>query len=179
MESDFFGTRVILFWGLLYQKRFINELGINTLVLSPVICKAIEVFLTSLLLVFLVLLGGLMKYGLLLVLFSIIAFCSTVFAAPWDFLRAPAGAFWYVEPIVLWVLFFAALIVFVIAIKAVSKKHSNKLKLVAAAFGLLLLKAILLLLDMYVSPGNFFNYSIQSFFDLLIILCLFAALFRK
>lgn len=119
-----------------------------------------------------------MKYWFVLFLLHLVALCEGVFAAPWDFLRTPAGVIGYIEPVVLWAFFFVAVIIFIIATKAVVKKQSKKLKLVLVAFGLLLLKAILLLFDMYASPGKFFNYSIQSFFDLLIILCLFIALFR-
>ncbi len=104
---------------------------------------------------------------------------SVVFAAPWDPLRAPAAAIGIIEPVIVWVLLLVSLGIFAISALAWKKKKSSKLAWVSAAFALFFIKSLLVVLDLYVSSGNFFNYSIQSFFDLLIIAGLFVAIFRK
>lgn len=119
-----------------------------------------------------------LRHGFLAVLF--ISLISAVFAAePWDFLREPINWLWVVEPLVLWVLLFVALGLFVISILAYRKKRSEKLAWVSAAFGLFFLKALLLVIDIYYSPGDFVNKAVAGFFDLLIIGSLFIGLFRK
>lgn len=112
--------------------------------------------------------------GVLLVLIF-----SFVFAAPWDGLRPVVGGLSVIEPVVVWLVFFVSLALVIISFLAWRKKNSEKLLWVLAAFVLFFLKSFLLALDLYVSPGNFFNYSVQSLFDLLIIAGLFVALFRK
>lgn len=112
--------------------------------------------------------------GLMLVLIL-----GAVFAAPWDSLRGPTGVIELVEPLVVWLLLIVSAAVMVVAVLAVRKKYSARLAWVSAAFGLFFIKSLLIVLDLYFSPGNFVNYSIQSLFDLVAIGCLFIALFRK
>jgi hypothetical protein len=99
--------------------------------------------------------------------------------APWDFLREPVNIIAGVAMPVNFLFFVVALILFGISFLAWRKKGSRKLLLVSASFGLFLAKSILMLLDYFVSPGVFMNYAIQGFFDLLILLALFLALFRE
>jgi len=120
-----------------------------------------------------------MKYGLGLFGLMLVFIMSTVFAAPWDFLRGPIQWIGLAEPVIVWLMLVVSAVVFGIALLAVRKKYSARLVLVSIAFGLFFLKSLLIMLDVYASPGNFMNYSLQSFFDLLIIGCLFVALFRK
>jgi hypothetical protein len=123
--------------------------------------------------------GDLMKYGLGLFSLMLVLILSIVFAAPWDVLRAPTDWINVIEPIIVWVLLLVSASVFLIALLALRKKYSVKLVFVAGAFGLFGLKSLLVVIDLYASMGNFMNYSILAFFDLLTIGCLFLALFKK
>ena len=118
-----------------------------------------------------------LRVGLLGLFFASVF--SVVFAAPWDIFREPVSGLWVIEPVVLWVLLFVSFGLLVIALLALQRKHSEKLSWVCAAFGLFFIKAFLLVLDIYYSPGNFMNNAIQSFFDLLILGSLFIGIFRK
>ena len=115
----------------------------------------------------------------ILTLLGIVAYSSFVLAAPWDILREPMIEIAKLSPIFIWALFVVSLILLFISIKAMNKKKSERLAWVTAAFGLFSIKAFLVLADLYLSPGNFMNGSIQAFFDLLILGVLFVALFRK
>lgn len=99
--------------------------------------------------------------------------------APWDFLREPAVWVGFIEPITLWVLLLVSAGIFGISVLAYKKKPSSRLKWISAAFGLFGFKSLLLVLDIYFSPGNFMNNSILGFFDLMIMIGFFVALFRK
>jgi hypothetical protein len=102
-----------------------------------------------------------------------------VFAAPWDFLR-PVYEFAAVFTFLfVWLLAIVSIVLLLISIKALRKKHSRRLLLVSGAFGLFALKSVLNLVDFYFSPGFFMNFSVQGLFDLLIILALFIALFKE
>ena len=100
-------------------------------------------------------------------------------SAPWDFLREPALWVGVIEPVTLWILLIVSAVLFGIALLALRKKPSSKLRWVTGAFGLFFLKSFLLVADIYFSPGDFMNKSITGFFDLLIMLSFFVALFRK
>lgn len=100
-------------------------------------------------------------------------------SAPWDFLREPVYWVGLIEPATLWVLLLVSAGLFAIALMALKKKSSSKLKWVSGAFGLFFLKSLLLAVDFYFSPGSFMNSSVSGFFDLLIMLAFFVALFRK
>jgi len=112
-------------------------------------------------------------------LVSTVFLSAVVFAAPWDVLREPVAWLGTFEPFTSWALLIVSLGLFGVAVLALKKKSSSKLKWVGAAFGLFFLKALLVVLDLYVSSGNFMNYAIQGFFDLIILGILFVALFRK
>jgi ABC-type Co2+ transport system permease subunit len=116
---------------------------------------------------------------LFLTLLGLMAYCSVVLAAPWDVLREPIAEVGKLSPIFIWVLFIVSVVLLFISIKAMNKKKSERLAWVTAAFGVFSIKAFLIMADMYLSPGNFMNSSIQAFFDLVIMVSLFVALFRK
>lgn len=120
-----------------------------------------------------------MDYRLGFIGIILVSIASAVFAEPWDFLRTPANWIDFVQPGVMWLMLVVSAVVFCIALMAVRKKYSAKLAFVSAAFGLFFLKSLLIVIDMYYSPGEFMNQGIQAFFDLLTIGCLFVALFRK
>jgi len=100
-------------------------------------------------------------------------------SAPWDFLREPVNFVGILEPLTLWVLLVVSISMLGIAILALKKKSSPKLKWVAGAFGLFFIKSALLVIDYYFSPGNFMNQAIIGFFDLCVMIAFFIALFRK
>ena len=100
-------------------------------------------------------------------------------SAPWDFLREPAIWVGVIEPITLWGLLVVSAILFGISLLALKRKNSSKLKYVAGAFGLFFIKSLFMVVDVYFSPGEFMNNAIVGFFDLLIMVGFFIALFRK
>ncbi|MGI6589878.1 MAG: hypothetical protein ACOX1V_04440 [Candidatus Iainarchaeum sp.] len=113
---------------------------------------------------------------------SFVLFCSlisSVFSAPWDFLRGPVSLIGSFSLVLAWVLLFVSMAMLGISILAYKKKRSHATLFVGIGFGLFFSKAVLIVMDFYLSSGNFFNYAIQSFFDLAIIVSLFIALFRK
>jgi hypothetical protein len=114
-----------------------------------------------------------------LAIFSEIALISSVFASPWDILREPVNLVGTFSPILSWVLLIVAGVLMVISILAHRKRKSHSTLWVGVAFNLFFLKSLLVVLDIYVSSGNFFNYAIQSLFDLAILASLFIAIFKK
>ncbi len=116
---------------------------------------------------------------MILVFLGTIFSSLTVFAAPWDFLRVPTEAATTINPIIMWIAWIISLGVLVVSLLALKKKSTQKLLFVSAAFALFFIKITLGLVDLYASPGIFMNFAVQGVFDLLIILSLFIALFRK
>jgi hypothetical protein len=114
-----------------------------------------------------------------LVLLGILFLIQSVFAAPWDFLRVSTDTAQVINPVVIWVLMLISLGIFAISVIALKKKGSQRLLFVSGAFGLFFLKGVLSLVDIYVSPGIFMNFAVQGVFDLLILIALFIAIFRK
>lgn len=106
-------------------------------------------------------------------------FIGGVFAVPWDFLRGPVELIGSFSLILAWLLFFVSIALASISVLAYKKKKSHITFFVGIAFGLFFAKSFLIVMDFYVSSGNFFNYAIQSFFDLIIIVSLFVAIFKK
>jgi len=115
----------------------------------------------------------------IVLLFGLISFCASVFAAPWDFLREPANQIVFVNPITAWIVFLVSIVLVLIAVMAFKRKNSPRLAWIAAAFALFFVKRLLIVVDLYASPGVFMNDALQGFFDLLMILALFVGIFRK
>ena len=69
--------------------------------------------------------------------------------------------------------------IFFIAWKAYTQAKSQKLLLIAIAFGVFTLKWVLQVLDLYFSPGTFFPNHAENIAELVILLSLFFALFKK
>ena len=114
------------------------------------------------------------------VFFVILLLCASAFAAaPWDFLRPTLAAADAISPVITAIVLLISAFIFGIALLAYKKKKSQALLWVSVAFGLFVLKRILYLVDLYVSPGVFMNFAIESIFDLLILASLFLAIFRK
>lgn len=100
-------------------------------------------------------------------------------SVPWEFLREPMNLINSFSMPINVLFFIVAFFLFAIAFLAWKKRPSQKLLLVASAFGIFLFKSLLMVLDYFLSPGYFMNYAIQGFFDLVILALLFAAIFRK
>lgn len=120
-----------------------------------------------------------MDYRKIVLLFGLVSFCASVFAAPWDFLRDPVNEIALANPITAWIVFLVSIVLVAIAVMAFNRKKSPRLAWIAAAFAIFFAKRLLIVVDIYVSPGTFMNDAIQGFFDLLMILALFVGIFRK
>ncbi len=100
-------------------------------------------------------------------------------SVPWEFLREPMNLVSGFSMPINVLFFIVAFFLFAISFLAWRKKPSQKLLLVASAFGIFFLKSVLMVLDYFLSPGYFMNYAVQGFFDLVILGLLFIAIFRK
>ena len=97
----------------------------------------------------------------------------------WDFLSALTAAAMQMEFLTKLLFFvFSAAFAF-IAVSAYLKKKTQRLLFVASAFMLFALLAFVQVLDLFYSPGYFFNYAAQAFVQLLAMALLFFAIFRK
>jgi len=108
-----------------------------------------------------------------------LASLSGVFAAPWEILKEPVNLIGNFAPVLSWLLLIVAGVLMIISILAHNKRKSHTTLWVGVAFNLFFIKSLLVVLDFYVSSGNFFNYAIQSLFDLAILASLFIAIFRR
>lgn len=104
---------------------------------------------------------------------------SGVFANPWDVLKEPVNLIGTFSPVLSWLLLLVAGVLMIISILAHNKRKSHTTLWVGVAFNLFFVKSLLVVLDLYVSSGNFFNYAIQSLFDLAILASLFIAIFKR
>ncbi|MDP2974008.1 MAG: hypothetical protein Q8N60_03070, partial [Candidatus Diapherotrites archaeon] len=65
------------------------------------------------------------------------------------------------------------------ALLAFKRSKSRKLLFVSIAFTLFTVKWALKVVDLFFSPGEFFNRAAENIFELLILASLFIAIFRK
>ncbi len=114
-----------------------------------------------------------------LAVLSGLTFIGSVFASPWDVLREPINLIGSFSPVLSWLLLIVAGVLMIISILAHNKRKSHTTLWVGIAFNLFFVKSLLVVLDLYVSSGNFFNYAVQSLFDLGILASLFVAIFKK
>jgi hypothetical protein len=114
-------------------------------------------------------------------LINLIALIPSVLAQtyPWDYLRPiskmAVSYDFYTRVFVL----ILSLILTAISTMAYLKVKSQRLMFVSIAFSLFVVKWMLKVLDLIISPGNFFNDASQNVFELLILASLFYALFMK
>lgn len=100
---------------------------------------------------------------------------------PWEFLRplaeSAAGLGFYINILV----FLLAAAMFIIAVLALRKTGSSRLKFVALAFFFFALKWGIKILDRNfgMSPGDFLSDASENVFELTILALLFFAIFRK
>ena len=97
----------------------------------------------------------------------------------WDFLRPLSeGVNSFLGPIVV-IGLICSIIIFSIAIAAYFKTKSRKLLFIAVAFLLFLVKWIIQAIDLFISPGIFFNLPSQGIAEILIMVLILLAVFRK
>ena len=98
---------------------------------------------------------------------------------PWDFLRPITQMAIEVDvPIRVIVLFLAAAL-FVISALAYRKTKSARFLFVSVAFFFFAAKWAIKVMDIFYSPGEFFNRAAEDIFELIILASLFVAIFRK
>ncbi|MEW6295851.1 MAG: hypothetical protein AB1467_06205 [Candidatus Diapherotrites archaeon] len=97
----------------------------------------------------------------------------------WDMLRPVTEHAEALDIYTRYLVLIFSFIIFVIALKAYLKKKNQKLLLVLTAFTLFFVRGLLRVLDLYLSPGDFFSKASQNVFELLILLALVMAIFRK
>lgn len=112
---------------------------------------------------------------------SFILLLGIVFAEsqPWDVLRPLNSVAESLGAITTWIVFLLSLGLMVIALLAYRKKRSKRYAFIALAFVFFFLKWLLKVVDIYFSPGHFFNWAAESVFELVIFASLFLALFKR
>ena len=98
---------------------------------------------------------------------------------PWDPLRQISDTAAHNDFITRFLVLILSLAILFIAFKAYQKNKTERLKYVLIAFALFAVKWALKVLDIFVSPGNFFGDASENVFELLLLGSLFLALFRK
>lgn len=97
----------------------------------------------------------------------------------WDFLRPlDQLAVSLAGPIEI-IVFVVSVVIFGIALLAYFRTKSRKLLFVTVAFFIFMVKWLLQVIDLFVSPGFFFSVPSQGIVELAIMLLLLIALFRK
>ena len=114
--------------------------------------------------------------ALLLLLNSSIVFAQ---AQPWDFLRPLNSAAEALNEFTTWIVFLLSSALTLIAVLAYRKKPSKRYAFIALAFVFFSIKWLLKVVDLYFSPGHFFNWAGGTIVELVIFACLFIALFKR
>jgi hypothetical protein len=121
------------------------------------------------------------KIGMILAVFFILVISATVTAEikPWDFLKPVSETVNEFNQIIKFGVFFLSIGLMIIALRAYKKTKTQRFFFIALAFSLFAIKWGIKIADLFLSPGNFFNNSSESFVELLILASLFIAIFRK
>ena len=99
--------------------------------------------------------------------------------APWDFLRPITDQAITVDFGTRIIVFLLSMALMVISLLALRKTKSNKFLFVSIAFMLFATKWALKVVDLFVSPGEFFHRAAENIFELAILASLFIAIFKK
>ncbi len=99
--------------------------------------------------------------------------------APWDFLWDVTQQAVNMDFLTRLIVFALSLVILVVALLAYKRSKSNKFLFVTIAFFLFALKWALKVVDMFYSPGEFFHRAAENVFELLILIALVAAIFKK
>lgn len=99
--------------------------------------------------------------------------------APWDFLWDVTQQAIAIDFITRAIVLVLSLAITVIALLAFKRSKSGKFLFVSIAFILFTVKWALKVVDLFFSPGEFFNRAAENIFELLILAALFIAIFKK
>ena len=108
---------------------------------------------------------------------SMAGFASAEYA--WDVLRPLSDVAISIDFLTRLIVLALSLAIFLVSYKAYKRVQDRKFLFITIAFGLFTLKWLLKALDLFISPGIFFNDSSENVFELLILASLFYALFKK
>ena len=97
----------------------------------------------------------------------------------WDFLRPLADQAYTIDFATRIIVFILSMAILAVALLAYKRSKSRRLLFVSIAFLLFGVKWALKVLDMFISPGEFFNRAVENIFELGILASLFIAIFRK
>jgi len=97
----------------------------------------------------------------------------------WDFLRPLVDQAANIDFATRIVVFLLSAAILGIALMAFRRSKTNKMLFVSLAFLFFAAKWAFKVLDLFISPGEFFNRVAENIFELLILASLFLALFRK
>lgn len=97
----------------------------------------------------------------------------------WDFLRPITQEAVYLDSFTRAVVFGLAVFLFVVAILAYNRTKSNRMLFVTIAFFFIAAEWTLNVLDLFLSPGEFFHRAAANIFELVALLSLFMAIFKK
>jgi len=97
----------------------------------------------------------------------------------WDFLRPLTDQAISLDMATRLIVFALSLALFAVAILAFRRSRSNKLMFVSVAFLLFAVKWALKVVDLFISPGEFFHRAAENVFELAILASLFMAIFKK
>ncbi|MCX6799210.1 MAG: hypothetical protein NTW59_03900 [Candidatus Diapherotrites archaeon] len=97
----------------------------------------------------------------------------------WDFLRPISDQAVAIDLVTRAIVLLLSLAMLAIALLAYRKSKSGKALFVSIAFALFAIKWVLKVVDLFVSPGEFFSRPAENAMELLILGSLFVAIFRK
>ena len=100
-------------------------------------------------------------------------------AQPWDALRPLNAAAESLQEVTTWLVFLLSIGLMAIACMAWRKKRTKRYFFIGLAFFFSFFKWLLAVVDLYVSPGFFFNWAGGTVVELVIFACLFLALFKR
>jgi len=97
----------------------------------------------------------------------------------WDFLRPITQEAVYLDSATRILVFALAAFLFAVSILAYRRNKGTRLLFVTIAFFFIAAEWVLNVLDLYLSPGDFFNRAAGNIFELIALLSLFMAIFKK
>ncbi len=97
----------------------------------------------------------------------------------WDFLRPLTDNVIELDFATRVIVFLISLGILGIALLAYQRSKSNRFLFVSVAFLLFAVKLALKVIDLYISPGEFFHRAAENIFELAILVSLALAIFRK
>ena len=99
--------------------------------------------------------------------------------AAWDFLRLITDQAITIDFGTRIIVFLLSMALMAISLLALKRSKSNKFLFVSIAFLLFAAKWALKVVDMFISPGEFFHRAAENIFELAILASLFIAIFKK